>query len=254
MKTPLSPIESLALLVEGNQRFASGLRSIETTISVQKMRELATNGQTPFAIVLTCSDSRVPTEMLFDRGLGDIFVIRIAGNVVSPMVIASVEYAASALGCQLCVVMGHSECGAVSTAVKAEYDRKGKVEKSFSPDLSTLISAIRPAVREARKIVGMNAQHENCLSEAILTNVQRSVRLLNEKSRVISGRVASGQLVTIGAIYDLHSGLVTFDESAMNELRGVRRANASAASARARDTRTMLSRASSVVAKKRLSV
>jgi carbonic anhydrase len=210
MNSQMTSAEALQLLLEGNERFNSGLRSIETAMSVSKMRELAEKGQAPFAIVLTCSDSRVPTEMLFDRGLGDIFVIRIAGNVVSPMVIASVEYAAQVLGSPLCVVMGHTKCGAVATAVNAENDEKGKVANSLTPDLTTLISAIRPAVRHAKEILGKSHTHEECLHEATMANIHRSVEQLGQ-SAVISERMKKNQLAIIGAICDIHTGVVNFD-------------------------------------------
>lgn len=221
----ISSSEALALLIEGNKRFNSGLRSVETALSAARMQDLAKNGQAPFAIILTCSDSRVPAELLFDRGFGDLFVIRVAGNVVSPTVLASVEYAASVLGSPLCVVMGHSGCGAVSTAVKTEDDQKGVVARSLTPHISKLISAIRPAVREAKLLIEPG-NHEAYLAESTRCNVLRSVRLLNQKSSVVADLSSKGQLVTIGAVYDLHSGVVSFESSALHELREKKRASA----------------------------
>lgn len=216
MISKLSSSEALQLLVEGNRRFSSGLRSLNAALSVSKMHELAERGQSPFAIVLTCSDSRVPTEMVFDQGLGDLFVIRIAGNVVSPMIVASVEYAASVLGCRLCVVMGHSLCGAVATAVDAEHD--GEVERALTPDLSTLVAAIRPAVREARKRLIAPA-HDEFVREATIANMQRSVRALGETSDTIRALMAREQLAIVGAIYDLRTGVVSFDGPSVERLR-----------------------------------
>ncbi len=216
MNSQITSSEALKLLIEGNERFASGLRSVETAMSVAKMKELAEKGQAPFAIVLTCSDSRVPCEILFDRGLGDIFVIRVAGNVTSPMVIASVEYAAQVLGSPLCVVMGHSGCGAIATAVSAEND--AKVGKSLTKDLNVLISAISPAVREAQRLIGPHASRETCVQETTMANIHRSVSLINE-SPVVSDLTRKGKLATIGAIYDIHSGVVKFDDhSAFSEI------------------------------------
>ena len=206
--------EALQLLIEGNKRFSSGLRSLETALSVSKMHELVENGQNPFAIVLTCSDSRVPTEMVFDRGLGDLFVIRIAGNVTSPMVIASVEYAASQLGSPLVVVMGHSHCGAVTTAVRAEEDNS--IEKNLTPDLNILISAIRPAVRETRSSHGENLDFQHCIHESTWANVRRSVRLISEGSSVIQKLEREERISIVGALYDLKSGVVNFEKDLLN--------------------------------------
>jgi carbonic anhydrase len=209
MNSQITSSEALKLLIEGNERFASGLRSVETTMSVAKMKELAEKGQAPFAIVLTCSDSRVPCEILFDRGLGDIFVVRVAGNVTSPMVIASVEYAAQVLGSPLCVVMGHSGCGAVATAVSAEND--AKVGKALTADLNVLISAISPAVQEAQRLIGPHASRETCVQEATMANIHRSVSLIG-KSPVVTDLTKKGKLAVIGAIYDIHTGVVKFDD------------------------------------------
>lgn len=206
--------EALDLLIEGNQRFSSGLRSLETAMSVAKMHDLVENGQFPFAIILTCSDSRVPAEMVFDRGLGDLFVVRIAGNVTSPMVIASVEYAASQLGSPLVVVMGHSHCGAVTTAVRAEEDQS--VERALSPDLNILISAIRPAVRETRHFLGNNTDFQKCIHESTWANVRRSVRLIRESSRIVQKFESENLLSIVGAMYDLKSGVVKFEENILD--------------------------------------
>ncbi len=209
--------EALELLIEGNQRFASGLRSLETAMSVAKMHDLVENGQFPFAIVLTCSDSRVPTEMVFDRGLGDLFVIRIAGNVTSPMVIASVEYAASQLGTPLVVVMGHSHCGAVTTAVRAEEDNT--IERTLTPDLNILISAIRPAVRETRHFHGDDIDFQHCIHESTWANVRRSVRLIRDGSSIVQKLEREERICIVGAMYDLKSGIVKFEKDLLNKSR-----------------------------------
>ncbi|MEO5970489.1 MAG: carbonic anhydrase, partial [Bdellovibrionia bacterium] len=113
----LSAAASIERLIEGNKRFIQGLKSIESITSTAKREDLADNGQTPFCIVVTCCDSRVPAEMIFDCSLGDLYVIRIAGNVISSDLIASIEYAAAQLSPSLCLVMGHTKCGAVGTAL-----------------------------------------------------------------------------------------------------------------------------------------
>src|SRR5690349_21481050 len=116
----IPPQEALAKLIKGNERFVTGLRSVESLASHLRRRELAESGQEPWAIVLSCSDSRVPAELVFDCGLGELFVVRVAGNIVAPSLIASVEFAAQSFGTPLCVVMGHSQCGAVGAAVQLE--------------------------------------------------------------------------------------------------------------------------------------
>lgn len=203
--------EALNLLIEGNTRFTTGLRSVESLLSVAKMRELVERGQSPFAVILTCSDSRVPTEIIFDRGVGDLFVIRVAGNVTSPMVIASVEYAASVLGSPLVVVMGHSHCGAVTTAIRAEDDPN--VAASLSPDLNVLISAIRPSVRETRRLLGPSYDQERTLHETTWTNVRNSVAQISERSKIMRELSEQGSVKVVGALCDLVSGTVTFDDN-----------------------------------------
>jgi carbonic anhydrase len=210
-KPNLTSMEALKLLVEGNKRFVSGLRSVETEPTIARLKELAEKGQTPFAIVLTCSDSRVPTEMIFDRGLGDIFVIRVAGNVVAPSVIASVEFAALNFGTPICVVMGHSACGAVKAAVSAE----ATGSHAATRNLEKLVLKVRPAVRWALRSTKCDTEAE-LLHQATLCNVRRNARLLKKRSTVIDDLTNEQKLMVVSAYYDLHTGRVLFDDSEMN--------------------------------------
>jgi carbonic anhydrase len=199
--------EALRLLIEGNQRFTSGLRSVETEPTIARLRELAEKGQSPFAIVLTCSDSRVPTEMVFDRGLGDLFVVRVAGNVVAPSLIASIEFAALNFQTPICVVMGHSGCGAVTAAIAAE--RTGG--HAPTRNLEKLVLKVRPAVRWAQQNKKCESEEE-FLHEATLSNVRRNTRLLRKRSTVIDDLVRHGKLMVVSSYYDLKTGKVAFDE------------------------------------------
>src|SRR5260221_3196407 len=131
---------ALDRLREGNRRFASDMRSAESLSSLTRRAELV-SGQQPFAIVLGCSDSRVPAEIVFDQGLGDLFVIRVAGNIVAPSQIGSVEFAADRFGTRLVVVLGHSMCG----AIQATLDELGRPSTDQSPNLRAIVDRIRPA-------------------------------------------------------------------------------------------------------------
>ncbi len=180
-------------LAEGNKRFVS-CQMIHPNNSSQTRSELA-NGQHPFAVIISCSDSRVPPEMVFDQGLGDLFVIRTAGEVVDDIALASIEYAVEHLGVKLVIVMGHQKCGAVDAAVKG-----GKLP----PHLNKLIAAINPSVAKAKK------QKGDLLHNAIHENVNRIVMQLNTSKPVLEEFVHEHKLNIIGAYYNLDSGVVDF--------------------------------------------
>lgn len=197
----LNAAEALQKLLEGNQRFINGLRSIDSLASVQRVRELAEKGQKPFAVVLTCSDSRVPTETVFDCGLGDIFVIRVAGNITGPALIASIEFAAANFGTSLCIVMGHSQCGAIAAAIKAETN-----STKLSPNLKKLVGKIQPAVKRALKVGELPAGELEHLTS--VENVLHSVNEVTEKSASLRKLVKEGKFTIVGAYYNVHTGLV----------------------------------------------
>lgn len=196
----VSPEDALARLREGNARFCAGTRSVAALASQTDLAAHAA-GQRPFAIVLTCSDSRVPVEMIFDQGIGDLFVIRVAGNVVAPSLVGSVEFAAATFGTRLVVVMGHTACG----AVKATIDVLRGDAEAPSENIRDIVDRIRPAVASA-----VEAGGDDVVAKAVRANVRSSADHLRHGSRVLENLVRSGQLVVVGAEYDLHRGAVDF--------------------------------------------
>ena len=200
-----SPKLAIDRLMQGNQRFVSGLRSVEPMMAHLKMAELAANGQKPFAVVLTCSDSRSPVEMIFDQGLGELFVVRVAGNVVAPSLLASMEFAVANFGSSAIVVLGHSLCGAVNATVS---HAKNPTQPLPSPHLEELVGRIRPAVEFTQREHSRDSQ--DFLHHATLANIQRSKSLILEQSRIVREAVNQGKLVVEGALLDIATGQVKF--------------------------------------------
>lgn len=192
-------------LVAGNQRFLTAQSQQSSALSLLKLKEFADNGQAPKAIVLCCSDSRAPVEMIFDQDLGDLFVIRVAGNVVAPSLVGSVEYAVSTFGTNFVVVMGHTECG----AVKATLDHIENPALIPSLNLHDILGRIMPYVMP---ISQLPIPYEEKLSRSVLTNVRASVSGLTHGSSLIENWVLKGELTVMGAVLDLHTGVVEFLE------------------------------------------
>jgi len=203
----ISSQEALDRLKEGNRRFIQHLRSTEVLMSQLRRGELV-KGQKPFAIVLGCSDSRVPAELVFDQGLGDLFVIRVAGNIVAPSQVGSVEFAAEAFGTQLVVVMGHTFCGAIDATLQAI--ESPSVPRS--PNLASIVDRIRPAV-EGLVNTGLVQERERLIQEAMRANVRASVNHLRRGSAILEKMVIEGGLRVVGAEYSLESGEVAFFDS-----------------------------------------
>lgn len=157
--------------------------------------------QRPFAIVLGCSDSRTPVEILFDQGFGDLFVIRIAGNIVAPSVVGSIEFAASGFGSRLIVVMGHTQCGAVTATVRALETGLGPESKN----LRAITDRIAPHVEEL-----VHERHEKVIREAVRANVRASADHLRHGSRILEDLVLEGRVAVVGAEYELETGTVHF--------------------------------------------
>lgn len=208
-----TPEQALRRLIAGNKRFASGLRSIDVIASGQRREQLAREGQSPFAIVLTCSDSRVPAETVFDAGLGDLFVIRVAGNIVAPSLVASIEFAALSFGTPICVVMGHSRCGAIQGAVTGVMRK----QNSLTGNLDILLKEIEPAAIGALASVngaapGSDAtgSMDKIVEKAIELNVQHSIDQLKAASPHLRDLVTAGSLKIVGAVYDISEGTVAF--------------------------------------------
>ena len=202
----LTAQEALIRLQEGNQRFVEG-KSTRNTNYTQRRNELV-DGQTPFAIILGCSDSRVPTEIVFDQGLGDLFVIRIAGNIVAPSQIGSIEFAVETFQTPLVVVLGHTGCGAVA----ATLNQIRQPQASRSQHLLSIVERIRPAV-EPLSETRANLAYEHLLERAIRSNVRMSVNQLRHGSSFLGEMYDSGALWIVGAEYSLESGEVDFFES-----------------------------------------
>jgi carbonic anhydrase len=198
--------EALELLKEGNRRFVNHLRSAEAMLSQIRRGELV-KGQKPFAIILGCSDSRVPAEIVFDQGLGDLFVIRVAGNIVAPSQIGSVEFAVEAFGTRLVVVMGHTHCGAIDATLEVIENPSAQ----SSPNLRSIVDRVRPSV-ESLMHTELAKDHERLVREAMRANVRASVNQLKYGSRILERMVLEDGLRVIGAEYSLESGEVDFFE------------------------------------------
>lgn len=208
IERPKTGEQALALLKAGNERYVRSLANTNSSPMMQKRPELV-HEQDPFAIILGCSDARVPVEIVFDQGLGDLFVIRVAGNVVAPSQIGSVEFAAEKFGTQLVVVLGHSHCGAVTACVETLLNP----EQNYSPNLQSIVDRIRPSVynlHELASATGAEVDKEVLLDRSIRANVRMSVSQLKHGSRTLEDMVDAGKLLIVGAEYDLQTGKVLF--------------------------------------------
>lgn len=197
-------VEALQNLRDGNQRFVDADRCIDTYLSHTQLDEHI-EGQSPYAIVLGCSDSRVPVEIIFDVGLGDAFVIRVAGNIVAPSLIGSVELAAAKFGARLVVVLGHTGCGAISTTI----DSMQSGDLGESENIGSIIDWIRPSVE---KVMSENPgiDGQKLVNEAVRSNVRSSAESLRHGSNLLEKLICDDGLVVVGAVYSLSSGLVEF--------------------------------------------
>jgi len=196
--------EALRRLREGNARFATNARGTGTLITAARRAKL-TAAQEPFAIVLGCSDSRVPVELVFNQGPGDLFVIRVAGNIVAPSLIGSVEFAADRFGTRLVVVLGHASCGAIAATIEELH----RPTPNPSPNQRAIVERIRPGVERA--VANHAAEGALAVEHAAMTaNVRASVEQLQHGSRIIEGLIASDGLVVTGAWYSLETGKVEF--------------------------------------------
>jgi carbonic anhydrase len=200
----ISARDALLRLREGNQRFAEGAGQLESHMAPRLRREFL-DAQDPVAIILGCSDSRVPVEMVFDQDLGELFVIRVAGNVVSPSQIGSVEYAAECFGTRLVVVLGHTQCGAVEVTLNELQQPSG----NQSPNLRAIVDRIRPSV-EGLLEEGVGDDPVALAEQAIRSNVRVSAENLSHGSRIIEQLVDDDKLLIVGAEYSLETGIVDF--------------------------------------------
>jgi len=189
--------QALEILKRGNEAFVAD-RSQTVPVDRHRRLELA-RGQTPFAILVGCSDSRVPPEILFGRGLGDLFIVRIAGNTVGQAALGSIEYAVAQLDVPLIVVLGHERCGAVEAAVRIVEENA-----TFPGAIGDMVAPIIPAVLRVR------AQPGDLVSNAVHENVRRVVTRLKASGPILAERLAAGRLRIVGAFYDLDEGVVEF--------------------------------------------
>lgn len=198
---------SFQRLREGNERFIAG-QALHPNQTQERMQETAKKGQKPFATIIACSDSRVPVEVIFDQGVGDLFVVKVAGNVVDFNEIATIEYGTEHLGTPLVVVLGHTKCGAV-TAVAQEVELHGNLPK--------LAEKIKPAYEKAKK---ENPDKHNIVDLTIKENVFHTIEDLLTKSKIISKLVLENKIRVVGAIYDIETGRIDWlgEHSEQNKL------------------------------------
>lgn len=203
--SPILPsLDALRRLEEGNRRYVSNVRSLDSLLSHTRRGEMV-ESQHPFAIVLGCSDSRAPAEVVFDQGLGDLFVIRVAGNVVAPSQVGSVEFAAGHFGTRLVVVLGHTQCGAVNATVEI---LQGQAPPD-SASLRSIVDRVRPAV-EPLLTTELARDPRALRREAGRANVRASANHLRHGSAILERMILEGELLVVGAEYDLETGIVDF--------------------------------------------
>ncbi len=201
----LTPSTALEILKEGNVRFVNNLKANRNLL---KQANETVDGQFPFATILSCIDSRTSAELIFDQGLGDIFSIRIAGNIVNTDILGSMEFACKLAGSKLLVVLGHSSCGAI----------KGACDHVEIGNLTELLSKIQPAIYEEKTVKNSdkrNSKNEEFVENVAAINVKRSVKAIVERSFILEKMIHKGEIAVVGAMHDLNSGVVTFYEDSM---------------------------------------
>ena len=206
--TIASAHEALQRLKEGNRRFVADQRGSDSYASQAHRADLVA-GQAPFAVILGCSDSRVPVEIIFNQGLGDLFVIRVAGNIVAPSQVSSVEFAAERFGTRLVVVLGHTRCG----AIEATLDTLRLPPHERSRDPHSIVDRIRPSI-EGLLETPLQHDHEALMHQAGRANIRASANHLRHGSQVIEQLVQSNGLMVVGAEYSLETGMVDFFDHA----------------------------------------
>jgi carbonic anhydrase len=199
----VSALAALDRLREGNRRFVANTHGADPKTQVRPAEVAA--GQEPFAIILGCSDSRVPAEIIFDQGLGDLFVIRVAGNIVAPSQIGSVEFAATAFGTRLVVILGHSQCGAIFATLK----QLQTPSEERSPNLRSIVDFIRPSV-EPLLDQGQGHDTDAIVRKAVRANVRTSLQQMRHGSGILKDLERDDGLIIVGAEYSLDTGLVDF--------------------------------------------
>ena len=205
MPNKISASDALDRLRKGNERFSTNMLVDDDALLVHDKRKELLSGQEPFAIILGCSDSRAPAEIVFDQGLGDLFVIRVAGNIVAPSQIGSVEFAVSQFGTRLVVVMGHSNCGAICATI----DELVKGSESASKNISAIVERVKPAIQGLMQTDLINDK-KALEKEAVRANVRASANQLRHGSEIIENLIANEGVLVVGAEYSLETGVVDF--------------------------------------------
>ena len=202
IQTSISPVKALQILKEGNGRFVNNLKQNRNLLEqVNDTRD----GQWPFAVVLSCIDSRTSAELIFDQGLGDVFSVRIAGNVVNEDILGSMEFACKVAGAKLIVVLGHTKCGAM----------KGACDHVEMGNLTALLTKIQPAVMESKIENNRNSSNSEFVEDVAQINVKRHVHEILNRSVIINNMLANGEIGIVGGMYDVGNGIVSFYEDAI---------------------------------------
>ncbi len=198
MQLAITPAMALKLLEEGNKRFVNNLKVNRNLL--QQANETS-DGQHPFAVILSCIDSRTSAELIFDQGLGDVFSIRIAGNIINEDILGSMEFGCKVAGAKIIVVLGHTKCGAV----------RGACDHVEMGNLTTLLSKLKPAVdAERTTITERHSGNATFVENVAVLNVQRTVKAIQEQSSILSGMIDNGEIRIVDGTHDISSGVVTF--------------------------------------------
>jgi len=198
IQTSISPEKAIEILKTGNERFVNNLKANRNLL--QQVNETS-DGQHPFAVILSCIDSRTSAELIFDQGLGDIFSIRIAGNILNEDILGSMEFACKIAGAKAVIVLGHTKCGAI----------KGACDNVEMGNLTALLTKIRPAVDDELIIKeNRNSSNAEFVEKVAVINVKRTVKAIMERSPILNEMIKTGELDLLGAMYDVETGVVTF--------------------------------------------
>lgn len=191
-------------LKDGNTRFLNGESNNTSQLSLQKLKEFAKIGQTPKAVILCCSDSRAPAEIVFDQDIGDLFVIRVAGNIIAPSLVGSVEFAVSTFKTEVVVVMGHTKCGAIGSTL----EHIDNAQAIPTENIHDIVSRIKPHIYPIAQMEGLS-EHDKML-RSVEANVMASVAQLSHSSRLIEGLIEQKKLRIVGSVLDIDTGAVRF--------------------------------------------
>ncbi|NGY36386.1 carbonic anhydrase [Flavobacterium sp. XN-5] len=203
MQDAITPVMAIEILKEGNKRFANNLKANRNLL--QQANETV-EGQHPFAVILSCIDSRTSAELIFDQGLGDVFSVRIAGNIVNEDILGSMEFGCKVAGSKIIVVLGHTKCGAI----------KGACDHVEMGNLTALLSKIQPAVYDEKtETENRNSTNSDFVDKVSVINVKKTVQAIMERSPILKQMIENGEIGIVGGTHDITTGLVTFYEDAM---------------------------------------